>query len=79
MRAAYHRLALRVHAHADLVDRDLRSIVLAQRELVAVDAVLERVAHRRGLHERDGRAGDDAHVEEVLAQRALTAHGSDNG
>ena len=79
MRAAYHRLALRVHDHADLVDRDLRSIVLAQRELVAVDAVLERVSHRRGLHEGDGRARDDAHVEEVLAQRALTAHGSDNG
>ena len=55
-------------------DANLARVRDAQRELVAVDAELHGVAHGRVLLERDLRAGDDAHVQEVLAERALPSH-----
>ena len=41
-----------------------------------MDAELEGVAHRRTLHELDVGAGNNAHIEEMLAQRALSPNGT---
>ena len=48
-------------------------VVEAQRQLVAMDAHLHGVAHGRVLHHGDVDLRDDAHVQEVLAQRSLAA------
>ena len=64
-------------AHA--VDFNFSGVVHAQRQLIAVDAKLHRVAHGRVFDERDERAGDDAHIKKMLAQRALAADGADDG
>ena len=58
---------------------DLLGVRQPKRQLVAVDAQLHRVAHRRQLHQRDLRARNHAHVQKVLPQRALAAHGVDAG
>ena len=60
-------------------DGDAGGVGHAQRELVAVQAELHRVAHGRKLHQRNLRAGDDAHIQEVLAQRAFAAYGQNFG
>ena len=52
---------------------DLRRIGEPQRQLIAVDAKLHRVAHRSELHQLHPRAGDDAHIQKMLPQRALAA------
>ena len=51
-----------------LRERDVRGVVLAQGELVAAQANLQRVAHGGAFHERDLHAGRKAHVQDVLAQ-----------
>ena len=56
-----------------LLDADLLRIVDAQRQLILVDAELDRVPHRGELHQRDLRPRYHAHVEEVLPQRPLPA------
>ena len=62
---------------AERLDLDALRVVDAQRELVAVDRELHGVAHGRVFLERDDRAGDDAHVEEVLPKRAFSPNGPD--
>ena len=44
-----------------------------------LDLHLHRVAHGGQLHHRHLRAGDHAHIQKMLAQRALTAHPADDG
>ena len=62
---------------AERLDLDALRVVDAQRELVAMDRELHGVAHGRIFLERDDRPGDDAHVEEVLPERALSPNGLD--
>ena len=63
----------------DFADLDLLRVCQTQRQLVAVDAQLHRVAHRRELDQRDLGARDHAHIEEVLPQRALSPDALDAG
>ena len=70
------RVAFRAARRADF---NLLRVVHAKGQLVAVNPKFNRVAHRRELDERDLRAGDDAHIQKMLAQRALAADGADDG
>ena len=54
-------------------DADLPGLVQAESQLVAVDADLQGVAHRRVLDHGHFGTGNDPHVEKMLAQRALAA------
>ena len=54
---------------------DLRCVGKAQRQFIAVERKLDRVAHRRVLHDRDGHAGDQPHIEKMLAKRPFAADG----
>ena len=58
------------------LDVDSGGILFAQRQLVPMDAELEGVAHRRTFHELDVGAGNNAHIEEMLAQGTLSSHGA---
>ena len=60
-------------------DLDPGGVGHAQREFVAVQAKLHGVAHGREFHKRDLRAGNYAHIQKVLAKRALAAHAEDFG
>ena len=60
-------------------DFDFFRVGKPQRQLVAVERQLHRIAHRRQLDERDPRAGNHAHVQKMLPQPALAADGGDNG
>ena len=62
---------------AERLDLDALRVVDAQRELVAVNRELHGVAHGRVFLERDDRAGDEAHVQEMLPERALSPNGPD--
>ena len=66
------RVAFRAARRADF---NLLRVVHAKGQLVAVNPKFNRVAHRRELDERDLCAGDDAHIQKMLAQRALAANG----
>ena len=55
------------------LDFDVRGVVKPQGQFIAVNAQLHRVAHRGELHQRDCRAGDHAHIQKVLPQRAFAA------
>ena len=55
-------------------DLDLLGVGQAQREVETVDAQFHGIAHRGVLHERHARAGNDPHVQEMLAQGALAPH-----
>ena len=59
-------------------DLDPRRVGEAERELVTVDRQFHRVAHGRKLDDIYPRAGNDAHVEKMLAQRPRAAHGNDD-
>ena len=48
-----------------------------QGQLVAVYPDFDRVSHRRVFNYRHFRLRDDAHVQKVLAQRALAAYRTD--
>ena len=63
----------------DGLDLDLIGLRQAQGQLVAVYLHLHRVAHGGQLYHRHLRAGDHAHIQKMLAQRALTAHPADDG
>ena len=63
------------HAH----NFDFFRVGQPQRQLVPVDAHLERVAHRGEFHHHDVRARDQPHVEKMLAQRTLAADGLHRG
>ena len=54
-------------------DGDLLGIGEAERKLIAVEPQLHRVAHRGELHDRDLRAGNDAHIEKMLTECAVAA------
>ena len=51
----------------------LRGVVLAEREFIAMDEKLHRVTHGSIFDECDVYAGNDAHVEQMLTQCAVTA------
>ena len=65
---------LRDGLHADVL-----RVVHAQGERVAAQQQLHGVAHRGVFDQRDLRAGDYAHIQKVLAQRALAADLRDDG
>ena len=50
-----------------------------QCELITMDFQLHGVAHGRELHHADLGAGNEPHVEKMLAQRAFPAHRLDDG
>ena len=58
--------------------RDLRRIIQAQRQLIAMDLQLHGVAHGCKLHQRDLLAGDQAHIQKMLAERTRSAHRADH-
>ena len=60
------------------LDLDPVRIRKTQREHIAVQAQLHRVSHRGELLHRDLRAGEHAHIQKMLAQRAFTADGGDD-
>ena len=60
-------------------DFDPGGIVEPQGQLVAVDADLQRIAHRRVAHGRHLRTGNEPHVEEVLPQGTVAADSDDAG
>lgn len=77
LRGGMRRRSFLLRAHPDGLDGDLICVRHAEGELVSMDEKLHGIAHRRELHERDLGFGDDAHVEEVLAQRPLSPNGGD--
>ncbi len=66
-----------LRASGDGGDLDLLRVRQPKRQLVAVDPQLHGVAQRGVFHKRDLRPRDHAHVQEVLPQRAVAAHGLD--
>ena len=60
-------------------DPDAGGIVQPERQLVAVDAQLHRVAHRGKFDQRDLLTGDQPHVQKMLPQSAFAAHSPDHG
>ena len=53
-------------------------VVKAQGQFISVNAKFYRVAHRGELDHRHLRAGNHAHVKEMLAQRTGSSHPFDN-
>ena len=49
------------------------------RQLVPVDEKFHRIAHGRVFHNRYRRAGDQPHVQKMLAQRSFSSNRFDNG
>ena len=70
-----HRLVQAVR----LRDGDLGGVRQTERERVSVDPQLHRVAERRVFDQFDLRAGDQAHIQEMLAQGAFAPHRQDDG
>ena len=62
---------------ADVFDLDLFCVRQAQRELVAVDAQLHRVAHRSELDHRHIAVGNKTHIKKMLPQCAFAANRAD--
>ena len=60
-------------------DLDLPGVRQPKRQLIAVYPQLHGVAHGREFYQRHLRAGDQAHVQKMLAQGALSAHCRDPG
>ena len=56
-------------------DVDLFGVGKAQRQLIAVDAQLHRVAHRRKLDKGHLCAGNDPHIQKMLPQGAFASYG----
>ena len=71
--APHARSAAAVGDGAHVLHLDPPRVVEAQRQLVAMDAHLHRVAHGRVLHHGHVDLRYDAHVQEVLTQRSLAA------
>ena len=67
-----HRLRYRV---ANFIDLYFFRIGKAQRQLVAMYAHLNGVAHRCEFHHGDVRLRNESHIQKMLAQRALAANG----
>ena len=57
----------------DRIDLNIPGIINTQRQLVAMDPNFHRIAHGSQLHKGYMGSGDQAHVEKVLPERALTA------
>ena len=62
-----------------LRDGDLGGVRQAERQRVSVDPQLHRVAERRVFDQFDLSAGDQAHIQEMLAQGALAPDRQDDG
>ena len=62
---------------ADVLDFDFLRVRKTQRQLVAVNAQLHRVAHRRELDHGHVAVGDKTHVEKMLPQCAFAADRTD--
>ena len=60
-------------------DLDLPGVRQPQRQLIAVYPQLHGVAHGCEFHQRHLRAGDQSHIQKMLAQGALSAHCRDPG
>ena len=61
-------------------DPDVRGIRQTEAQLIAVDAQFHRVPHRRVTDQLEARAGQDAHIEEMLPESAFAAYtGDDRG
>ena len=54
-------------------DRNLFGVRQAKRQLIFMNPQLERITHRGILDQGDLRTGDNAHIQEMLAQRAFSA------
>ena len=70
---------LRLRRRLGRLHPDLRRVVQAQRQLVAAEHKLHRVAHGRVFDRPHLRAGDEAHVQKMLAQGSLAADARDDG
>ena len=64
---------------ADRGNFNLLRVCKAESQLISVDPQLHGVSHRSQFDNGNFRTGDDAHVQEMLAQGAFTADGFDNG
>ena len=63
-----------------ILDFDARGIIQSQRQFVPVQSQFHRVTHGSKFHQGDFGTGDQAHVQKVLTQGAVTAHtGDDRG
>ena len=60
-------------------DSDLLRIRQAQGQFIFMNPQFQRIPHGGKLHEGDLGAGNDAHIEEMLAQGALSADGINPG
>ena len=60
-------------------DLDPCRIVQPQGQLIAVDLQLHGVAHGRNFHQRDLLAGDEPHIQKMLAEFSRSAHCIDHG
>ena len=60
-------------------DADLFRVGQPERQLIAVQPQLHRVAHRGVFHQRDLRTRNHAHIQEMLPQRSFAADGCHNG
>ena len=60
----------------DVLHFDFRRVVQPQRQLIAAQLDLDGVTHRRDLAQGDLGAGGQAHVQQVVAQLALAADGT---
>ena len=79
VRADLRRRSGRLSDGPDRRDVDLCGVRQPQRQLIAVDPQLHGVAHGREFHQCHLCAGDQAHVQKMLAQGALSAHHRDPG
>ena len=54
-------------------------ICQAQRQFIAVNPQLHRIAHGRIFHHRHVALRNQSHIQKVLPQRTLAAHPADHG
>ena len=69
----FRRVRLLPHRIGGRFHFDLVRVVKPERQLISVETDLDRIAHRRVLHNFDIGAGNDAHIQEMLAQSAAPA------
>ena len=58
---------------------DLLRIVFSERQLIALHHDLHGIAQRRKAHQCHLFSGDEAHIQKMLPQRALSADGRERG
>ena len=60
-------------------DFDARGFLAAERHLIPQDLVLDRILQRGVEHDADGLALDETHLDQALAETAVTGHFGDHG